>query len=113
MDFTFSPQLHYLIHVVDDEYVAHCLDFDLVGSGASVEDAVCELNTAVRSFILFIVKMAEVVPTIKAAPQRYWAMFKEAEKQGNTQLHTLEISPELAPFLVNQCHFTYCLAMAA
>ncbi len=112
MDFTFTSQLHYLIHYVDGDYVAHCLDMDLVGTGETKDDAVCALNTAVRALVYFALKSREFEMLSTKAPERYWDLFSEASKSG-TQIHTLEISPELSPVQVNQCHFTYCLAMAA
>jgi len=115
MDFTFTNQLHYLIHNVDGEDVAHCLDLDLVGSGATADEAINELNTAVCALVFFAVKTKtyDVLSLCKSAPVRYWDLFEEAKNTSGTEVRTLEVSPELAPIAVNQCHFTYCLAVAA
>jgi hypothetical protein len=114
MDFTFTTQLHYLIHNVDGEDVAHCLDLDLVGSGNTADEAIDELNTAVCALVFFAVKTKtyDVLSFCKKAPVRYWDLFEEAKLSG-VEVRTLEVSPELAPVAVSQCHFTYCLAVAA
>lgn len=115
MDFTFSTQLHYLIHFVDGECVAHCLDMDLVGSGDTEEAAIAQLNTAVRSLVYFAIKsnVFEILTLSKSAPSRYWEMFEAAKRLTGTRTRTLEVSAEIAPVTVKECHFTYCLAVAA
>lgn len=115
MEFTFSKQLHYLIHTADGEQVAHCLDMDLVGSGETDEDAIAELNCAVRAFVFFAVKAqtSDIEGLSKRAPERYWEMFEQAKRTNGTETRTLELSPEIAPVTVQQCNLTYCLAYAA
>ncbi len=115
MDFTFSKELHYLIHRVDGELVAHCLDMDLVGSGSTDKEAIEELNTAVRALVFFAVKTKtfDIVSLCKKAPQNYWDLFEEAKQTSGTKTCTLDVSPEIAPVLVKHCHFTYHLAFAA
>jgi len=115
MDFTFTSQLHYLVHQVDGEYVAHCLDLDLVGSGRTIESAVDQLNELVRAVVFFCIQAN--VPDTSAhcsrAPKEYWDMFKEAYDEHDPVIKTLDISPEVGPVTVMQCHFTYCLAIVA
>lgn len=115
MDFTFTTELHYLIHHVDGDFVAHCLDMDLVGSGETTDDAVDELNTAVRALVFFAIKTAtfDVLSLSKAAPKEYWELFESARQTSGTVSRTLEVSAEIAPVAVKQCHFTYCMAVAA
>ena len=115
MDFTFSAQLNYLIHQVDGDYVAHCLDMDLVGTGDNKDDAIAELNTAVRALVFFALKTEtfDILSLCKRAPRDYWDMFDEAKRTSGTTTCTLEVSPEIAPVTVKQCHFTYCFAVAA
>ena len=113
MDFTFTSQLHYLVHQVEGEYVAHCLDLDLVGTGRSVDDAVSQLNDVVRTVVLFCMraKTADVSAHCSRAPEEYWKMFKEAIDQKDPIIKTLDIGPEMAPVTILECHFTYCLAI--
>ena len=115
MDFTFATELHYLIHFVEGEFVAHCLDMDLVGVGSTQDDAVCALNTAVQTFVYFAVKTESfaALNNAKRAPKRYWRLFEEAKSRSGVVIHTLEVSPDLSPIQVEQCHLTYCLAVAA
>ncbi|HEY1649973.1 MAG TPA: hypothetical protein VGF96_18460 [Terracidiphilus sp.] len=115
MDFTFTSQLHYLVHQSDGEYVAHCLDLDLVGTGSSVDDAVEELNDAVRTVVYFCIKSnaPNASSCCHPAPQEYWDMFRRAFDENNPIIKTVDIAPELAPVNVMECHLTYCLAIAA
>jgi hypothetical protein len=115
MDFTFAKQLHYLIHHVDGEYVAHCLDMDLIGSGDTKENAVQQLNTAVRALVFFALRTDnfDIGRLCGRAPEDYWGKFDEAKRTSGTTTRTLDILPEVAPVTVKQCHFTYCLAVAA
>jgi hypothetical protein len=115
MEFTFTTQLNYLIHLADDEYVAHCLDMDLVGTGATSEEAVEQLNAAVRGIVFFALKtqVFDVLSLCKSAPERYWEMFEVAKKNG-VETYPLDLGAELDPVTIEQCrHFTYRLAMAA
>jgi hypothetical protein len=115
MQFTFSKELHYLLHRADGEQVAHCLDMDLVGSGSTEDEAIDELNNAVRALVFFAVqtKTFDIGSLCKRAPREYWTMFEDAKEASGTETRTLEVSPEIAPVTVEQCNFTYCLAVAA
>lgn len=111
MEFTFSPQLHYLVHEADGEYVAHCLDLDFVGSGTTKDEAVQELNDAVIGLVVYMLRHGAEASNIKQAPARYWVMFEDAKANG-TEIKTLDIPEVAAPVMVEQCHFTYCMVMA-
>jgi hypothetical protein len=112
MEFTFAKQLNYLIHQADNEHVAHCLDMDLVGSGETKEAAIAQLNFAVKSLVFFALKTntLDICSLAGRAPDRYWECFNEAKRVSGSEVHTLDISPEISPVSVRQCHLTYCLA---
>jgi hypothetical protein len=114
MEFTFAKQLNYLIHQADGEHVAHCLDMDLVGSGDTKEAAITQLNLAVKSLVFFAFRTntLDILSLAGRAPDRYWNWFDDAKRTSGTTLHTLDVSPEIAPVTVKQCHLTYCLAEA-
>lgn len=111
MEFTFETELHYLVHEVEGDKVAHCLDLDVVGVGNTNEDAIDALNTAVIGLILFMVRTDSLSAVPKKAPKSYWDMYEEASKLGTTK-STLEI-PEGKSLTVNECHYSYCVAVAA
>jgi hypothetical protein len=115
MDFTFTSQLHYLVHEVDGEQVAHCLDLDLVGSGPDLDSAVYQLNDAVRAVVYFCMKSgaANTSGRCQRAPQEYWDMFSQALDEKEPIIKTVEIASEVAPVTVMECHFTYQLAVVA
>jgi hypothetical protein len=123
--FKFKTQLHYLIHVVDGEYVAHCLDADLVGTGKTRDEAIEEVNIAVRALAAFAIaaRVFDIMSLCKPAPERYWEKF-ELAKQSGVQEVILNVCQELDPVLVKQREssvnpldptlgnreFTYCVA---
>lgn len=115
MDFTFTSQLHYLVHQVDGEHVAHCLDLDLVGSGNSVGSAVEQLNDAVRAVVyLCMVKgTSSVKGYCSRAPEEYWEMFRRALDDHDPVIHSLNVGGNIPPVTVMECNFTYVLAVAA
>lgn len=116
MDFTFTSQLHYLVHQVDGEegHVAHCLDLDLVGSGNSVDDAVNQLNDLVRGVVYYCIKagVRDTSMHCSRAPQSYWDMFQEACDANECSFKTLDVNPDISPVNIMECHFTYNLAIA-
>jgi hypothetical protein len=115
MDFTFTSQLHYLVHQIDGEHVAHCLDLDLVGSGPDLDSAVYQLNDAVRAIVYFCMKAGapDASGRCQKAPPEYWEMFKHALDEKEPIIKTVEIAREMAPVTVMECHFTYQLAIVA
>jgi hypothetical protein len=126
MGFTLKTQLHYLIHVIDGQFIAHCLDADFVGTGKSKQEAINELNTAVRMLALYAVeaKIFDIMSLSKQAPERYWQMFEQAKMTSGTEEHSLDVCAQVAPVKVKQREairttrptfftrreFTYCVA---
>jgi hypothetical protein len=115
MNFTFTNQLHYLVNKVDGEHVAHCLDLDLVGSGADVDSAVEQLNDAVRAIVYFCMKSGaqDTSAHCQKAPKEYWEMFNQALDDRAPVFKTVDVASEIAPVTVMECHFIYQLAIAA
>jgi hypothetical protein len=111
MEFTFETELHYLVHEADGDKVAHCLDLDLVGVGQTNDEAIDALNSAVVGMILFVLKTESFSALPAKAPKEYWEMFEVASQAGITK-STLEI-PEGKSMTVNECHYRYCVAVAA
>ena len=111
MEFTFETELHYLVHEVEGDKVAHCLDLDVVGVGKTNEEAIDALNTGVIGIILFMIRTDSFSAIPNKAPQSYWEMYEEASRFGVTK-STLEI-PDGKSMTVNECHYSYCVAVAA
>lgn len=110
--FLFSEPLHYLLHEVDGEKVAHCLNMDLVAAGDGIEEAVRRLNELVRYQVSYALKNNVLEMLRTKAPARYWEMFNDASMAG-TKSYKLELHPDVAPVSVKECHLTYFLAVAA
>lgn len=112
MGFIFAEPLHYLVHEADGEQVAHCLNMDIVASGANTEEALGRLNELVRFQVSYALKNGILEFLRTKAPARYWEMFSEASL-GGAKSYKLELHPDVAPVDVKECHLTYFVAVAA
>ena len=68
------------------QWVAHCLDFDLVGMGRTLRDAFTELVGTIEVYVQESVALGEDVPLISPAPTRFWTAAKKAEKMPDVDL---------------------------
>lgn len=72
------PQLrvvHYLLSERDGKHVAHCLAFDLVCVGSSVNDASRKLDNLVKAHIEYSLDSRRQVNLTTQAPTPYWRQF--------------------------------------
>jgi len=84
--------LSYLFTDDPDATVAHCLELDLVATGANRDVAERRLDTLVRAQIKMIVTRLNFADLTFAAPQEYWDRFYEGEEFKKAQLE-LEVPP--------------------
>jgi hypothetical protein len=114
MEFTFSKQLHSLIHSADGEQVAHCLDMDLVGSGATNEAAIAELNSAVRALVFFAVKTKtfDIEGICKRAQNAIGRCSRTQSTLVRRNAYARREPGNRLRHSLQHCHFTYCLAYA-
>jgi hypothetical protein len=110
MGFIFAEPLHYLLHEVEGEKVAHCLNLDLVAAGKTKDEAISRLNEIVRVQVGYALKNGALEILRTKAPARYWEMFNDA---GTMKSYKLELHRDLSPVSVKECHLTYLLAEAA
>ena len=61
---------------------------DLVGAGATENEAIECLNAAVRYQVLIALKNENIELLRSKAPRRYWDMFTEATMRGNIQAYS-------------------------
>ena len=88
--------LHYLFDHAGDRVVAHCLDLDLVTSGANLEDAEASLDAVVRMQFATCFKSGNLRQLLLEAPDAYWAALRTGKQIGRKDLE-VEIPPVILP----------------
>ena len=75
--------LHYFFSTNDrDKTIAHCLDFDLVTSGDSIEEAERRLDILVRFQIETFLKSNGHTRLGGQAPKRFWSAYTDCLRHG-------------------------------
>lgn len=88
--------LHYYFTREGERVVVHCLDLDLVASGAEMGIAEERLNTAVVAQIAACY-MGGNYPQLRfTAPEEYWEAFRAAKQLDSTKLE-VEVPPVVLP----------------
>ncbi len=79
-----SPDLHVLLTIEDNLFVARCLDFTVSSHGADEKDALKNLAEAIKEYILTAIENDNINNLYEPAHNKYWRMFNEKETK---QLH--------------------------
>lgn len=87
---------HYLlIQKKEDRFLAHCLDFDLIVAGPTLEEATRRLDAMITSYVERAYETSDYAALMTVAPERYWEQFADADVLPG---HHLEIRvPEVVP----------------
>jgi len=93
---TILTALHYLFSHTDGKIVAHCLDLDLVTSGATLEAAEDRLNAVVLAQIGLCYTSGNFAQLLAKAPSEYWQMASNAQEMARTHLE-VEVPPVVLP----------------
>lgn len=64
--------LRVVIYKEEDDYVAHCLEMDILGTGETPEVAVEEMKKLVEAQIFYCIDKHIEDTLINPAPQEYW-----------------------------------------
>ncbi len=75
---------------VKGRWVAHCLDFDLVGTGDDLEEAFTELLGTLEAQLTMWEKLGDSAEPPKKAPQKYWDAAKSAIELPTPEIGALE-----------------------
>jgi len=67
--------LHYLISQADGQFVAHCLDLDLISVGPDIQSAGRKLDGLVKTQIEFSLATSNLSNLATKAPLSYWKEF--------------------------------------
>src|SRR5260370_37454936 len=92
--------LHYFFSVNErDKTIAHCLNFDLVTSGDSTEEAERRLDILVKYHIEAFLKSNGMSGLNGQAPKRFWSEYTECLRHGGAlPSSTLRINvPDVVP----------------
>jgi hypothetical protein len=94
--------LHYLFSVnARKKIIAHCLNFDFVTSGDTLEEAERRLDTLVKFHIETFIKSNGLSGLGASAPKKFWAEYVACLRQGGKFVlpsSTLRINvPEIVP----------------
>jgi len=73
----FASSLHVIEYKHGDRCIAHCLEFDLVAEGASLEEARDNLADLLFSYLHFAMEKDIGQFAYHPAPKIYWDKFKE------------------------------------
>jgi len=72
--------VHYLLSGADHRYVAHCLDLDIVATGASQDIAVEKLDDLVKAHIEVALATGRLENLSTKAPSSCWRQFIDGER---------------------------------
>ena len=72
--------VHYLISGTDNRHVAHCLDLDVVATGATQEAAVEKLDGLVKAHIEIALATGQLENLSTKAPNSFWRQFIDGER---------------------------------
>ena len=80
--------LRKLLYKEEGEYVAHCLEFDLVTTSTkSFEEASMELNELVESYVSYAHEYDNFENLYRLAPFKYWIMLQFATRYEDCPEH--------------------------
>ncbi len=71
--------LHVLIYKEEDNYIAHCLELDMLGDGTTQEEALKTMRNLVEAQIEFHFKQGIEDKLFHPAPAEYWNKLLKAE----------------------------------
>ena len=85
--------LHILLEKEKDKFIAHCLEFDIVTEGSSLEDAEESIIDAINEYITYAIENNLLNQIYRPAPKEIWEKILYA-----IPLKTMTIRPEPIKF---------------
>jgi predicted RNase H-like HicB family nuclease len=76
-----SLMVHIIFYPEDDHYVAHCLEFDIVAQGDSLEESFRNLLDAVELQTAYALETGDMENLIQPAPSEFWRMLMKSENK--------------------------------
>lgn len=75
-------QLNVVIYNEDKEWIAHCLELDLVTTGKSVQKAWADMRDIIQAHIEFAIENDNLEHIFKQAPREVWNRIFELQRKG-------------------------------
>lgn len=86
--------LRVVFYQEDQSWVAHCLEFDLVGAGADAKQAFESLNCAIATQVEWSIEKNDMGRLFSPAPAKYEEMFAEGDDVTEGELQVALFVPE-------------------
>jgi predicted RNase H-like HicB family nuclease len=67
--------VHVLIEQEEELYTAHCLEFDIVADGKTIEEAEKNILDAIVDHVTFCIATDNIDKILNPAPKEYWNKF--------------------------------------
>jgi len=91
--------------------VAHCLELDLIGEGATLQDAIVELKQAIELQIEACKSLSQL---FFPAPASVWQKYKQARNAGRVVMERfVDQAPKAIPGIAYTPHFESVVATSA
>ncbi len=87
------PELKILLFKNGEEYVAHILDFDLVGTGTTREEALKEVSDSAAAQIAYALEHNNVNGLFHHAPQECYEKWEKAEQYHMRYIPKTTVNP--------------------
>ncbi len=92
-----SPErLSVVFYQEDGDCYAHCLEFDLVESGKSFEEAKDNIKSVIKAHIEWALGHDNMQNLLRSAPIEYWKRFFAGKFLGSEQIH-ISVPDSAAP----------------
>ncbi len=92
---TYRIPLRIVFYLEQDAWIAHCLELDLMGDGASQSDALASLRSAIETQLAWSLENNDPSLLFSPAPREFEVMFAAGEDiaQGEIRLDAAPQSP--------------------
>lgn len=83
---TMENIIRILLYPEGGDWVAHCLEFDLMGHGPRIRDAVKSLVGVIKTQHRELKKSGQLEDMYHPAPMEYWKLWNKAEPIGEAEI---------------------------
>jgi predicted RNase H-like HicB family nuclease len=97
--------LRIVFYQQDGDWVAHCLEFDLMGDGETKEDALEQLAEAIVLQIEATAKLRNPANLISPADGKFFAMFAAGKDIVRAELQLKLPAPRIDNFEIEDCEY--------
>ncbi len=103
-----SIKLNIVIYKAGEEWVAHCLQMDIVASGKSAKAVEEDIVDLIKAQLRFAIDNDNVVNMFKPAPIEIWSMLKHAKRCDLRNIRLL--APHKKEFVPPVKELEFCFA---